>query len=119
MPLTREHTKRYRDALVALAAATQRPANIVNLGGMYAIRVEFELSRYLLATNEGGDLSTTVDGGEGTWSVQFFGPSDVRLAAADRKWLVDAFDAVIDELRAADWWRDDGMSFGEFAPSNT
>lgn len=119
MPLTREHTERYADALIALATATQRPANIVNLGATYAIRVEFELGRYLLATNEGGDLSTAAEGEGGTWTVQFFGRSDVRLAAAAREWLVDAFDAVVAELRATDWWRGDGMSYGEFAPSNT
>lgn len=117
MPLTREHTERYADALVALAAATQRPANIVNLGGTYAIRVEFELGRYLLATNAGGDLATAADGAGGTWTVEFFGRSDVRLAVADREWLVDAFDAVLNELRASDWWRGDGTTYGEFAPS--
>lgn len=119
MPLTREHTERYADALVALAAATQRPASIVNLGGTYAIRVEFELGRYLLATNDGGDLSTAADGGDGSWAVQFFGRSDELLAAAEKEWLVDAFDVVVTELRASDWWRNDGTTYGEFAPSNS
>ncbi|OQQ32017.1 hypothetical protein A6411_09280 [Prescottella equi] len=117
MPLTREHTERYADALVAMATATQRPANIVNLGGTYAIRVEFELGRYLLATNADGDLATTADGGPGTWTVKFFGSADVPLASADREWLVDAFDAVVGELRASKWWREDGTTYGEFAPS--
>ncbi|MFC9515227.1 hypothetical protein ACFTSD_05835 [Nocardiaceae bacterium NPDC056970] len=117
MPLTGEHTRRYADALVALAAATHRPANIVNLGETYAIRVEFELGRHLLATNDGGDLST--GGGDGSWTVRLCGRSGEVLAEADGEWLVDAFDAVIATLRSSDWWTDGGTLFGEFTPSNS
>lgn len=117
MPLTRQHTERYADALVALAVATQRPAGIVNVGSTYAIRVEFELGRYLLATNESGDLSTTTDDGDGSWAVRFFDRSGDLLADADREWLVDAFDAVVARLRSSELWRGDGTTYGEFAPT--
>lgn len=40
MPLTVKYAEIYNDALIALAAATQRPANIVNLADAYAIRVD-------------------------------------------------------------------------------
>ena len=115
MPLTQEHTARYNDARMALAAATHRPADIVNLGGTYAIRVEFELDRYLLATNAGGDLSTEKDGGDGWWTIRFFGRIDGAhelLAAASGEWLVDAFDTVMAELRSSGRWRGDGMTVG-------
>lgn len=48
MPLTKKYSQTYNDALIALAAVTQRPANIVNLAGVYAIRVDLEYNRYLL-----------------------------------------------------------------------
>lgn len=119
MPLTRRHAERYRDALVALAAATHRPANIVNLGETYAIRVEFELGRYLLATNDGGDLATEDGGGDGCWTVRLCGHRGGVLAEADGEWLVDAFDAVVDQARSSDWWTDGGTLFGEFTPAES
>ena len=45
MPLTVKYSQTYSDALTALAAVTQRPVNVVNLAGMYAIRVELEYNR--------------------------------------------------------------------------
>lgn len=51
MPLTKKFSEMYDDALTALAAASQRPANVVNVEGHYAIRVDLEYNRYVLATN--------------------------------------------------------------------
>ncbi|MDV6212644.1 hypothetical protein R3Q08_30745 [Rhodococcus erythropolis] len=51
MPLTKKFSEMYDDALVALAAASQRPATVVNMDGYYAIRVDLEYSRYVVATN--------------------------------------------------------------------
>lgn len=42
MPLTKKFSEMYDDALVALAAASQRPAAVVNVDGQYAIRVDLE-----------------------------------------------------------------------------
>lgn len=117
MPLTRRHAEHYRDALVALAAATHRPANIVNLGEAYAIRVEFEFGRCLLATNDSGDLATEDGGGDGCWTVRLCGRSGEVLAEADGEWLVDAFDTVVAQLRSSDWWTDGRTLFGEFTPA--
>lgn len=40
MPLTKKFSALYEDALVALAAASERPASVVNVNGHYAIRVD-------------------------------------------------------------------------------
>lgn len=67
MPLTMKYSETYNDALIALAAATHRPANVVNLFGEYAIRVDLEYNRFLLATNTAAGLSDRPDNGESCW----------------------------------------------------
>ncbi|WP_233365742.1 hypothetical protein [Rhodococcus globerulus] len=104
MPLTMKYSAKYNDALIALAAATQRPANIVNIAGDYAIRVDLEYNRYAIATNTRRGLSDDPDA-SGTWLVRFFqtdidGASDQLLAEATRQWLVDAFDSALQHLEA-------------------
>lgn len=90
--------------MIALAAATQRPANVVNLAGDYAIRVDLEYSRYVLATNTARGLpdGTCV---AGSWLVRIFqsqngGLSDELLANATDEWLIDAFDSALGNLEA-------------------
>ena len=116
MPRTQEYTERYRDALVALATATQRPANIVNLGGRYAIRVDFEYNRYALATNSEGGLSSDVDAVD-HWRVALFqrggSGSDELLVEVFHEWLADAFDLSLDELRLSGRWIDADIKYGE------
>ncbi|WP_251014221.1 hypothetical protein [Rhodococcus qingshengii] len=51
MPLTKKFSALYDDALIALAAASERPAAVVNIDGRYAIRVDLEYNRHVLATN--------------------------------------------------------------------
>ena len=94
MPLTMKYSETYNDALIALAAATHRPANVVNLFGEYAIRVDLEYNRFLLATNTAAGLSDRPDNGE-SWLVRFFQSEntdtpDRLLAEASHQWLVDA-----------------------------
>lgn len=118
MPRTQEHTARYTDALIALAAATHRPANIVNLHDRYAIRVDFEFNRYVLATNSEDGLTSDVDAIE-AWHVAFFqlseGAADELLAEAEDEWLADAFDQALDCLRRSTNWIDSDAKFGELA----
>ena len=102
MPRSREYAAHYADALTALAAATHRPANVVNTGDGYAIRVDFEYSRYLLATNHAdGGLNDDVSAVD-RWVVRIF--QDVTDAApellveTEAEWLVDAFDRAIRDL---------------------
>ncbi|MFE4500166.1 hypothetical protein ACFRFQ_09890 [Rhodococcus sp. NPDC056743] len=104
MPLTSKHSETYNDALIALAAATQRPANVVNLAGGYAIRVDLEYNRYVLATNTPLGLSDETHDA-GSWLVRFFqtrigGLSDELLAEATDEWLIDAFDSVLNHIEA-------------------
>ena len=105
MPLTMKYSETYNDALIALAAATHRPANVVNLFGEYAIRVELEYNRFLLATNTAAGLSDRPDNGE-SWLVRFFQSEntdtpDRLLAEASHQWLVDALDAALEQIAAA------------------
>lgn len=51
MPLTKKFSAIYGDALVALGVASQRPSTVVNVDGHYAIRVDLEFNRYVLAAN--------------------------------------------------------------------
>jgi hypothetical protein len=104
MPLTVKYAEIYNDALIALAAATQRPANIVNLADAYAIRVDLEYNRYVLATNTPQGLSNE-PGVSGTWLVRFFqadidGAPDELLTEATDQWLIDAFDSALASLEA-------------------
>ncbi|PTR30648.1 hypothetical protein C8K36_102501 [Rhodococcus sp. OK519] len=119
MPRTQELAYRYNDALTALAAATHRPANIVNIVGRYAIRVDFEFNRYVLATNAGDGLTTDVDAVE-AWHVAFFqqvdgDAADALLAQAEHEWLADAFDQALHILRHSVNWIDSDAKFGELA----
>jgi len=121
MPRTQEHTDRYTDALIALAAATHRPANIVNVLDRYAIRVDFEFNRYVLATNSGDGLTSDVDAIE-AWHVAFFQQSDDEsvdelLEEARDEWLADAFDQALDALRRSPKWIDSDAKFGELTKS--
>jgi len=122
VPRTQEHADRYRDALTALAAATQRPANVVNTGAGYAIRVDFEYNRYLLASNAADGLT---DAAEDTseWRVSLYqgvtdGTSDELLAAAEHAWLVDAFDLAFADIRAEGKWQSADASFDAFNSTN-
>lgn len=122
MPRTQEHADRYRDALTALAAATQRPANVVNTGAGYAIRVDFEFNRYLLASNATDGLSDAVED-RSEWRVSLYqgatdGTSDELLATAGHAWLVDAFDSAFADIRAEGKWQAADASFDEFNPTS-
>ena len=104
MPLTVKYSEIYNDALVALAAVTHRPANIVNAGDSYAIRVDLEYNRYVLATNTQQGLSDE-PGISDSWLVRFYqtnvdGLSDQLLAEATHQWLIDAFDSALEHLEA-------------------
>ncbi|MFE7423600.1 hypothetical protein [Rhodococcus sp. NPDC057529] len=98
MPLTVEHTTRYADALTTLALAAHRPATVVNTGAGYAVRVDFERSIHLLATNAPGDLSSDPDA-QNPWVVRFFqrnpDADDVQLVEVTGEWLADAFDQAL------------------------
>ncbi|MGW6658789.1 hypothetical protein [Rhodococcus sp. NPDC055024] len=105
MPLTMKYSETYNDALIALAAATHRPANVVNLFGEYAIRVDLEYNRYLLATNTVAGLSDQPDLGD-LWLVRFFQSEltdtpDQLLAEASHQWLVDALDTALEQIERA------------------
>ncbi|OQM77970.1 hypothetical protein [Rhodococcus sp. 66b] len=104
MPLTKKFSQMYDDALVALAAASQRPATVVNVEGHYAIRVDLEYGRYVLATNSPRGLWDHPDA-SGSWWVRIMQIGDVGtdtlLSQAQKPWLIDAFDAAIDQLESA------------------
>ncbi|WP_258957187.1 hypothetical protein [Rhodococcus globerulus] len=90
--------------MIALAAATHRPSNVVNVVGAYAIRVDLECNRYVVATNTAHGLSDEPDS-SGTWVVRFFrsdiaGASDELLTEATHPWLIDAFDIAMGILAA-------------------
>lgn len=102
MPLTVRYAEKYNDALMALAAVTHRPANIVNVAGSYAIRVDLEYNRYVLATNTHQGL-TDEPAFSDRWLVRFFqtstdGLSDGLLSEATHQWLIDAFDSALESL---------------------
>ncbi|WP_258957180.1 hypothetical protein [Rhodococcus globerulus] len=104
MPLTAKYSEKYNDALIALAAATQRPTNVVNLDGIYAIRVDLEYSRYVVATNSPRGLSDEPDA-NGSWLVCIYrsdlaGVSDELLVESTAAWLIDAFDSALARLES-------------------
>ncbi len=103
MPLTKKFSEQYDDALTALAAASQRPAAVVNVDGQYAIRVDLEYNRYVLATNSARGLWDEPDV-SGSWWVRIVQTGDdnmeTLLAQAQMPWLIDAFDAAIDQLES-------------------
>lgn len=103
MPRRPEFTGRYTDALHALEVSTQRAARVENLGGQYALRVDFELGRYLLATNTDSVLGLADDDAGAPWRVRFFdGAMDdgasVLIADRSAAWLIDAYDAAVADL---------------------
>lgn len=120
MPRTHEHASHYADALTALAAATHRPANVVNTGAGYAIRVDFEYNRYLLATNHSDDGLSDDAAAVDRWVVRIFQDSAdadaVQLVAAEAEWLVDAFDRAIAELARTGNRIEADLELGEFGP---
>lgn len=103
MPLTKKFSALYNDALVALAAASQRPATVVNVDGHYAIRVDLEYNRYVLAANSPRGLWDEPDA-SGSWRVRIVQSdddgADVVLAEAEKPWLIDAFDAAVGQLES-------------------
>lgn len=121
MPRRQEHADRYADALTALAAATHRPTNIVNIGGEYAIRVDFAFGMYVLATNTEHGLSSDPDARD-IWFVRFFeqapdgAGTDTELAVARHEWLADAFDLLIAEMVHTGKWVSSDAMFHEIAP---
>ncbi|NMD55238.1 MULTISPECIES: hypothetical protein [Tsukamurella] len=103
MPRRPEFTGRYTDALHALEVSTQRTARVENLGGQYALRVDFELGRYLLATNTDAVIGLADDDAGAPWRVRFFdGALDdgasVQIADRSAAWLIDAYDAAVADL---------------------
>lgn len=119
MPRTREHTDHYADALTALATATHRPANVVNTGSGYAIRVDFEYNRYLLATNHVVNGLSGYDESSDRWMVRFYQDSDSAepevLVTTEHQWLVDAFDLAMAELGRSGNWIEADMELGELS----
>ncbi|RVW09364.1 hypothetical protein EGT67_11245 [Prescottella agglutinans] len=119
MPRSREHADHYADALTALATATHRPANVVNTGSGYAIRVDFEYNRYLLATNHVVDGLSGDDATADTWVVRFYQDSAAEesevLVTTQHQWLVDALDLAIVELGRTGNWIEADLELGELS----
>ncbi|GAB3132727.1 hypothetical protein GCM10027289_21380 [Tsukamurella serpentis] len=98
-----ELTGRYTDALRALEVSTQREARVEKVGEHFALRVDFELGRYLLATTT-EQFAGNGDGDAGTpWRVRFFDGAlddgdDVLIADRSGAWLIDAYDAALADL---------------------
>jgi len=119
VPRSREHADHYADALTALATATHRPANVVNTGSGYAIRVDFEYNRYLLATNHVVDGLSGDDAAADTWVVRFYQDSAAEesevLVTTQHQWLVDAFDLAIVELGRTGNWIEADLKLGELS----
>ncbi|WP_337110078.1 hypothetical protein [Prescottella equi] len=100
-----------------LAEATHHPANVVNLDGRYAIRVDLAHNRFVLAANSAEGLSDDPDT-SGTWLIRIC-QEDTRaplvLASACDPWLIDAFDSALETLRQSSAWITSDAEFGEFA----
>ncbi|NMM85588.1 hypothetical protein B2J88_14615 [Rhodococcus sp. SRB_17] len=123
MPLTVKHSETYNDALIALAAATHRPASVVNVAGDYAIRVDLEYNRYVVATNTRLGLSDEPESSD-SWRVRFIqaniaGESDQLLAEASHQWLIDAFDSALESLEADGNKIVADANFGDISRSET
>ncbi|PVX59718.1 hypothetical protein [Rhodococcus globerulus] len=121
MPLTAKYSEKYNDALIALAAATQRPTNVVNLDGSYAIRVDLEYNRYVVATNTARGLSDEPDT-NGSWLVRIFrsdlaGLSDELLTESTAAWLIDAFDSALARLESGGNKIEADADFGDISRS--
>ena len=103
MPLTKKFSALYGDALVALAAASERPATVVNIDGRYAIRVDLEYNRHVLATNSPRGLGDEPDA-SGSWWVRIVqaddAGGDLVLTETRKPWLIDAFDAAVGQLES-------------------
>ena len=103
MPRRPEFTGRYTDALHALEVSTERGARVENIDGQYALRVDFELGRYLLATNTDELVGLADEDAGRPWRVRFFdgaladGPSNL-VADRSAAWLIDAYDAAVADL---------------------
>ncbi|WFR73497.1 hypothetical protein P9209_07545 [Prescottella defluvii] len=119
MPRTRAHADHYADALTVLAAATHRPANVVNTGAGYAIRVDFEYNRYLLATDHVVDGLSGDEAAASHWVVRFYQDSadadPELLVTTEQEWLVDAFDLAMAELGRTGNWIDADLKLGELS----
>ncbi|MDV6271838.1 hypothetical protein [Rhodococcus globerulus] len=121
MPLRGKYSEKYNDALIALAAASQRPANVVNLAGEYAIRVDLEYNRYVVATNTPQGLSGEPDA-SGSWLVRIFqsgnddAPHELLTEATDQ-WLIDAFDSALEHLEADGNKIEADVDFGDIGRS--
>lgn len=101
MPRKSEFAGRYADALQVLEVATHRVAYVVNEGGHYALRVDFELGRYLSATNTTSAVGLGDQDADEPWRVQFFDVSDAEthmIADESAAWLIDAYDAACTTL---------------------
>lgn len=104
LPRTPRLTEQYSDALHVLTVAARRPASVVNIGGEYSIRVDFEFARYLLATNttaglydSDGTMSYGDEDSPVPWRVQVIATangSDQVIADTTAPWLIDAYDAA-------------------------
>ncbi|WP_433607514.1 hypothetical protein [Prescottella agglutinans] len=119
MPRTREYADHYADALTVLATVTHRPANVVNTGVGYAIRVDFEYNRYLLATDHAVDGLSGAAATASHWVVRFYQDSaDAEpevLVTAEGEWLVDAFDLAMVELGRTGNWIEADLKLGELS----
>lgn len=117
MPRRREHAARYADALAALAEATHHPANVVNLDGRYAIRVDLAHNRFVLAANSMEGLSDDPDT-SGTWLIRICqedAGAPLVLASACDPLLIDAFDSALETLQHSSDWIPSDAEFDEFA----
>ncbi|MFW0793083.1 hypothetical protein AAFP30_04655 [Gordonia sp. CPCC 205515] len=104
MPRRSEFTDQYGDALRVLTVASGRPAAVVNLDGRYGLRVDFEFSRYALATNTADAVGLVDRDAETPWRVQVFADRDrcaVLLADATADWLIDAYESAMQKAAAS------------------
>ncbi len=88
---------------MALAAASQRPVNVVNLDGAFAIRIDLEYNRHVLATNSPQGLWYEPDV-NGSWWVRILHTEEdgtnAQLSEATNPWLIDAFDSAVERLES-------------------